>query len=202
MLRTYERIVMPYCVNHLLDELHLLVDRYYRNISPNKATIYMNSVTYYELREQVKATHKIYANFDIEYDPIHRNYGTFYNIPIQIDNTMEPLMFRLREEDNYMANDLRITGDLYMNSFRGGFTKVLPLLELPTRYIINDGAVILFWDDGTKTIVKRSEDDNFDPVKGFLWAYFQKHSGLSKTKANKYLRDLDYDYDKYKLIRF
>ena len=68
---------------------------------------------------------------------------------------------------------------------------VIILQNLPTRYIINDGAVILFWNDGTKTIVKRSEDDKFDPVKGFLWAYFQKHSGLSKTKANKYLRDLD-----------
>ena len=63
--------------------------------------------------------------------------------------------------------------------------------ELPKKYIINDGATILFWEDGTKTIVKRAEDDSFDPVKGFLWAYFQKNSGLSKTKANEYLRKID-----------
>lgn len=62
---------------------------------------------------------------------------------------------------------------------------------LPKKIIVNYGAVILFWEDGTKTIVKRARGDRFDPVKGFLWAYFQKQSGLSKTKANKYLREID-----------
>lgn len=62
--------------------------------------------------------------------------------------------------------------------------------EVPEKYIINDNATILFWDDGTKTIVKKSENDVNDPIKSFLWAYFQKMSGLSKTKANKYLSEL------------
>lgn len=61
---------------------------------------------------------------------------------------------------------------------------------LPKRYIINDGAIVLFWDDGTKTIVKRAKDDTDDVVKGFLWAYFEKMSGMSKTQANKYLKDI------------
>lgn len=65
---------------------------------------------------------------------------------------------------------------------------------LPERYIINDGATILFWRDGTKSIVKRSDNDDFDPIKGFLWAYFQKHCGLSKTKANKYLWKIQDDF--------
>jgi len=62
--------------------------------------------------------------------------------------------------------------------------------ELPKNYIINDGATILFWKDGTKTIVKRSKDEKFDKRLGFLTAYFQKHCGMSKTKANKYLDNL------------
>ena len=62
--------------------------------------------------------------------------------------------------------------------------------SLPTRYIINENAVILFWDDGSKTIVKRGRNEPNDPIKGFLWAYFQKNSGMSKTKANKYLSEL------------
>ena len=68
--------------------------------------------------------------------------------------------------------------------------------ELPERHIINEGATILFWGDKDKTIVKRSEEDEFDPVKGFLWAYFQKTSGMSKTKANNYLRKIQEDYAK------
>lgn len=61
---------------------------------------------------------------------------------------------------------------------------------LPKNYIINDGATILFWKDGTKTVVKRSKNEKFDKRLGFLTAYFQKHCGMSKTKANKFLDNL------------
>lgn len=73
--------------------------------------------------------------------------------------------------------------------------------NLPKKYIINKDATILFWEDGTKTIVKRAKEDNYDKVKGFLWAYFQKTSGLSKTKANEYLKHL-LDADDLKLLEF
>ena len=36
---------------------------------------------------------------------------------------------------------------------------------------------------------------------GFLWAYFQKTSGLSRTKANEYLRGL-VDADDLRAIEF
>ena len=72
--------------------------------------------------------------------------------------------------------------------------------KLPERYIINEGATILFWDkEGKdKTIVKRSKDDEFNKRLGFLTAYFQYHSGLSKTKANKYLDSLEVEKEKEK----
>lgn len=62
--------------------------------------------------------------------------------------------------------------------------------KLPERYIINDGATILFWKNGKKTIIKRSKNDNFDRRLAFLTAYFQHHCGLSKNKANKYIDNL------------
>lgn len=62
--------------------------------------------------------------------------------------------------------------------------------KLPEKYIINDGATILFWKNGEKTIIKRSKNDNFDKRLAFLTAYFQHHCGLSKNKANKYIDDL------------
>lgn len=62
--------------------------------------------------------------------------------------------------------------------------------KLPKRTIINDNAVILIWHDDTKTIVKRHKKDKNDPIKGFLWAFFQAKCGMSKTKANKYLECL------------
>lgn len=65
--------------------------------------------------------------------------------------------------------------------------------KMPKKYIINKGATILFWDDNEneKTIVKRCKDDKFNKRLGFLTAYFQYHSGLSKTQANKYLSELE-----------
>lgn len=69
---------------------------------------------------------------------------------------------------------------------------------LPERYIINDGATILFWKNGEKTIVKRANDDEFNPRLAFLTAFFQRYSGLSKNKANKYLANLQVEENKAK----
>lgn len=82
-------------------------------------------------------------------------------------------------------------------TIRGG---KVPNESLPVRYIVNDDACILFWDSKgkTKTVVKRCKDDNIDPIKAFLWAYFEKTSGMSKTKANKYLQKVEADYQNYK----
>lgn len=73
--------------------------------------------------------------------------------------------------------------------FRGGKTP-FENKRLPKKYIINKGATILFWNNGDKTVVKRGKDDEYNKVLGFLWAYFQHTSGLSKTQANKYLAGL------------
>lgn len=69
-------------------------------------------------------------------------------------------------------------------------------LELLTRYIINQDATILFWKDGTKTVVKRCKDDEFNPRLAFLTAFFQKYCGMSKNKANKYLANLQVEETK------
>jgi hypothetical protein len=71
--------------------------------------------------------------------------------------------------------------------------------KLPEKYIINKGATILFWKDGTKTVVRRAKNDDYNKITGFLWAYFQKNSGLTKSQANKYLSEL-VDEDDLKLI--
>ena len=122
-------------------------------------------------------------------------YVRIYGYSIQIDNTIEPHVFKIREEDKimqhpYLDNDSVDAYRFMVEGIRGAGKSNKVITPLPTKYIINDGAVILFWSDGDKTIVKKAKDDNNDPVKGFLWAYFIKHSKLSKTKANKYLKDL------------
>ena len=63
--------------------------------------------------------------------------------------------------------------------------------EIPKKYIINRKVTVLIWEDGSKTIIRKSEDDRHDPIKAFLWAFFEKKSGLTRTKANQYLRKIE-----------
>ena len=45
------------------------------------------------------------------------------------------------------------------------------------RVIFNDPATIILWNDGSKTVVKRSDDDVWDYEKGFCMAVIKKLYG-------------------------
>lgn len=45
------------------------------------------------------------------------------------------------------------------------------------RIIFNNPATIVFWNDGTKTVVKCSESDNYDPEKGLAMAISKRVLG-------------------------
>ena len=46
-----------------------------------------------------------------------------------------------------------------------------------TRVIVNNPAVIVFWNDDTKTVVKCSKEDHFDAEKGVLLAVLKRIQG-------------------------
>lgn len=106
-------------------------------------------------------------------------------------------------EIKYICHDgkgAEVTGNYYTWDIRAlEFVSNKTEVEDLDHYIINDGATILFWIDGTKTIVKRTQEDKFDKRLAFLTAYFQKNSGLSRTKANKFLANLKVEEPKEKI---
>lgn len=51
--------------------------------------------------------------------------------------------------------------------------------------IFNDPATIVFWDDGTKTVVKCQDGDEFDPEKGLAMAITKKAYGNKGSYCNK-----------------
>jgi len=63
--------------------------------------------------------------------------------------------------------------------------------QLPTKVFFNDkkGATTLI-DGDNVSVVKTTKGDKYSKEYGFLLAYFQMYSGLTKTQANKYLKDL------------
>ena len=57
-----------------------------------------------------------------------------------------------------------------------------------TNVIFNDPATIVFWSDGTKTVVKCCEDDIFDEEKGLAMAVLKKLSGNNSERFHKCLK--------------
>ena len=51
--------------------------------------------------------------------------------------------------------------------------------------IFNDPATIVFWEDGTKTVVKCQDGDEFDPEKGLAMEIVKKAYGNQGSYCNK-----------------
>lgn len=62
--------------------------------------------------------------------------------------------------------------------------------------IFNDPATIVFWADGTKTVVKRQEGDEFDPEKGLTMAIVKKIYGNKGSYCNKIKKWTEPYYEK------
>lgn len=62
---------------------------------------------------------------------------------------------------------------------RGGVKFTLPILpkHAVKQVIFNNPATVVFWSDGTKTVVKCSENDTFDPEIGLAMAICKKAFG-------------------------
>ena len=91
------------------------------------------------------------------------------------------------------------TGYYYSNGY------IRPIMSFTTKldkkvnikkYIINNGATIIFWDDDTKTVSKRHKDDAFDKELGFLFAYYYKQCGLSNASRKRVINSIDYSHIK------
>ena len=63
----------------------------------------------------------------------------------------------------------------------------MPMSFVPEKVIKNGPATVVVWDDGSKTVVKRTDEDD-DPEKGFAMALVKKIYG-TRSRFKKMLRD-------------
>lgn len=54
----------------------------------------------------------------------------------------------------------------------------------PTKILIQGTATIIWWSDGTKTVVKCQKGDKMDPEKGIAMCVMKKFMGTNKTGSN------------------
>ena len=177
----------------LIDKIRECIEKHEYCGAGRPNVIEMNIYTFEKLRDEAKMSG--YYTVD--------NLFSVFGLQIRLKESIPNNGIIVKKEDNMRIGQHTFTprGDHSIDAMAYAMNDIDTVYrfkginnKLPKKYIINDGATILFWHDDTKTIIKRAEDDNFDPVKGFLWAYFQKHSGLSKTKANKYLRNIEQEH--------
>ena len=85
------------------------------------------------------------------------------------------------EVDKYCYNDVMAARD-FLNSIYGISSSHIPEIK---NVIFNDPATIVFWEDGTKTVVKCQDGDEFDPEKGPAMAIAKKAYGNKGNYCNK-----------------
>lgn len=110
--------------------------------------------------------------------------GVEYSLPSNYSRVFKPIVPSLD------ADDLKAT----INKLYGtGLTVLSPYQKAMSRIknvIFNDPATIVFWSDGTKTVVKRGKDDTFDPEKGLAMAiskYFFDNAGYFNDVFKKWI---------------
>ena len=54
----------------------------------------------------------------------------------------------------------------------------------PTKILVQGTATIIWWSDGTKTIVKCQKGDKMDPEKGIAMCVMKKFMGTNETHSN------------------
>lgn len=102
-----------------------------------------------------------------------------------LDNrTHQKQNLRKTDYTDYCKHDIECTKEMYkriVNAHYGiGTARMLPEIA---DVIFNGPATIIQWTDGTKTVVKCSKGENFDPEKGLAMAIAKKALG---NKGNYY----------------
>ncbi|MBO5319026.1 MAG: hypothetical protein J6B01_04360 [Ruminococcus sp.] len=77
--------------------------------------------------------------------------------------------------------------------------EIVPYKPSITNVIFNDPATIVFWSDGTKTVVK-AENEKFDPEKGLAMAICKRALGNKGNYYNEFRKWLPEEESKVKPV--
>ena len=146
-------------------------------------------------RERCKSFSSFINNeycWDIGFDILRQLKDTNHDIrlPSEIDEILNIKVRRILYHPDYTST-ICLISDCVNTKFE--YSKYIPnrsyglphynLLTEITNVIFNDPATIVFWGDGTKTVVK-AENEPFDPEKGLAMAIVKKLFGTNKSKSN------------------
>lgn len=135
-------------------------------------TTYVTNNSYYAVMKE-----KIAEKYHVELtEHMHKSFSDFY---VSKSITFAGDSFSIK----------CILRDLYCSRSVEGNTLIMPLID---KVIYNEPATIILWDDGSKTVVKCTDGEEYDPATGFAMAYVKKLYG----NTGRIFRACQKDYDK------
>ena len=88
--------------------------------------------------------------------------------------------------------NIDLAGFNYDNIWIANYSSQQPLIKLKPEKIIfqNNYATIVYWNDGTKTVVKKSKEDEFIPEVGFAMALVKRMYG-NRSEVLKWIENAE-----------
>ena len=140
----------------------------------------INQESFYKICETCKIN-----GFDLEDIELNKsNRITINGINVSFrydsDSIYDPLLFEIK-----LVYKKPIIHHIYANNYLN-----FPLDNIPEikKVIFNDPATIVYWKDGTKTVVKCQKGDVFDQEKGFAMAFLKKCWGNKGNFNDKLIK--------------
>ena len=164
----------------IFKEMINILEYKFGNINRDDCYWVINSRGFYKICEICKM-----MGFDFERD-IERNKngvtinGIYVLFTYDSDSIDEPLLFEIK-----LVYKKPILHNIYSNNYLNFFLNNTPEVK---KVIFNDPATIVYWKDGTKTVVKCQKSDDFDPEKGFAMAFLKKCWGNKGNFNDKLIK--------------
>ena len=166
----------------IFEEMFNILQHKFGNINKDNCYWLINSRSFYKIREIC-----VMMGFDFERDIERNKNGVSINgidVSFTDDLIDEPILFEIR-----LVYEKPIKLPFLNHICTINYLDSSPEVNEVKKVIFNDPATIVYWKDGTKTVVKCQHGDNFDQEKGFAMAFLKKCWG-NKGNFNDNLRKI------------
>ena len=163
----------------IFNEMIDILQHKFGNINKNDCYWLINQENFYKICEICSM-----MDFDFELDiECNKNRVSINGIDVSFTDNLinDPLSCRIE-----LVYKKPILHHIYANNYLNFPSNNIPEVK---KVIFNDPATIVYWKDGTKTVVKCQKGDYFDPEKGFAMAFLKKCWG-NKGNFNDKLRKI------------
>ena len=164
----------------IFKEMINILEYKFGNINRDDCYWVINSRSFYKICEICEK-----IGFDFERE-IERNKngvtinGIYVLFTYDSDSIDEPLLFEIK-----LVYKKPILHHIYVNNPLNFLSNNIPEVK---KVIFNDPATIVYWKDGTKTVVKCQKGDVFDSEKGFAMAFLKKCWGNKGNFNDKLIK--------------